>query len=135
VLVVFYLGSGCARCIEQLNVLAPLTQDFTTAGISIVAVSRDSPDGLQRTFEKAKDAKGFPFPIVSDISLDAFKAYRAFDDFEHTPLHGLFLIDGQGQVRWQNISYQPFSNAKWLLEEARRLLSVPVSGETKTAAN
>ena len=135
VLVVFYLGSGCARCIEQLNVLAPLTQDFTAAGVSIVAVSRDSPDGLQRTFEKAKDAKGFPFPIVSDISLDAFKAYRAYDDFEHTPLHGLFLIDGSGQVRWQNISYQPFADAQWLLGEAKRLLSVPASNEAKTAAN
>jgi peroxiredoxin len=135
VLVVFYLGSGCARCIEQLNVLAPLTQDFIAAGISIVAVSRDSPDGLQHTFEKAKDAKGFPFPIVSDMSLDAFKSYRAFDDFEHTPLHGLFLIDGHGQVRWQNISYQPFTDAQWLLGEAKRLLSVPVSDQTKTAAN
>ena len=26
VLVIFYLGSGCAGCIEQLNALAPLTE-------------------------------------------------------------------------------------------------------------
>jgi len=134
VLAVFYLGSGCSRCLEQLNVLAPLTQDFSAAGISIVAISRDSPDGLQRTFEKAKDANGFPFPILSDATLDAFKAYRAYDDFEKMPLHGLYLIDGNGQVRWQNISFQPFADAKWLLGEAKRLLSVPAS-ETKTAAN
>ncbi|EDY17030.1 alkyl hydroperoxide reductase/ Thiol specific antioxidant/ Mal allergen [Chthoniobacter flavus Ellin428] len=134
VLAVFYLGSGCSRCLEQLNVLAPLTQDFSAAGISIVAISRDSPDGLQRTFEKSKDANGFPFPILSDATLEAFKAYRAYDDFEKMPLHGLYLIDGNGQVRWQNISFQPFSDAKWLLGEAKRLLSVPAS-ETKTAAN
>jgi peroxiredoxin len=126
VLVVFYLGSVCSRCIEQLNILAPLTQDFAAAGISIVAVSRDSSDGLQRTFEKAKEANGFPFPILSDASLDTFKAYRAFDDFEKMPLHGLYLIDGNGQVRWQNISYQPFREAQWLLGESKRLLSVPV---------
>jgi len=135
VLVVFYLGSGCARCIEQLNLLAPLTQDFTAAGISIVAVSRDSPDGLQRTFEKSKEGNGFPFPILSDLSLDTFKAYRAYDDFEHMPLHGAFLIDGNGQVRWQNISYQPFREGQWLLGEAKRLLSIPAPNETKTAAN
>ncbi|MDR3401617.1 MAG: redoxin domain-containing protein [Chthoniobacter sp.] len=135
VLVVFYLGSGCARCIEQLNILAPLTHDFTAAGISIVAVSRDSPDGLQRTFEKSKEANGFPFPILSDVSLDTFKSYRAYDDFEHMPLHGAFLIDGQGQVRWQNISYQPFREAQWLLAEAKRLLSVPTQAEAKTVSN
>jgi len=94
-------------------------------GISIVAVSRDSPDGLQRTFEQAKESTGFPFPIVSDFTLETFKAYRAFDDFEHTPLHGTFLIDGSGQVRWQNIDYQPFRDAQWLFGEAKRLLSAP----------
>ncbi|MEP6669796.1 MAG: peroxiredoxin family protein [Chthoniobacter sp.] len=135
VLVVFYLGSGCAGCIEQLNILAPLTQGFTAAGISIVAVSRDSPDGLQRTFEKAKEASGFPFPILSDVSLDTFRAYRAYDDFEHMPLHGVFLIDGTGQVRWQNISFEPFREAQWLLGEAKRVLSIPTSKETGTAAN
>jgi peroxiredoxin len=125
VLVVFYLGSGCARCIEQLNIFAPLNHDFEAAGISIVAVSRDSADGLQRTFEKSKEASGFPFPILSDFSLDAFKAYRAYDDFENMPLHGVYLIDSNGQVRWQNISYQPFREALWLLGESKRLLSVP----------
>jgi peroxiredoxin len=132
-LVVFYLGSICSRCIEQLNVLAPLNADFDKAGISIVAVSRDSPEGLQRTFDQAKESHGFPFPIVSDQTLNAFKAYRAYDDFEQTPLHGLFLIDGQGLVRWQNISFEPFRDAQWLLAEAKRLLSIPES-ETKTAA-
>jgi peroxiredoxin len=133
VLVVFYLGSVCSRCIEQLNILAPLNSDFAKAGISIVAVSRDSPDGLQHTFAQAKESHGFPFPIVSDQSLNAFKAYRAYDDFEQTPLHGLFLIDGQGLVRWQNISFEPFRDAQWLLGESKRLLSIPES-ETKTAA-
>lgn len=134
VLVVFYLGSGCARCIEQLNALAPLAPGFDTAGISIVAISRDSPEGLQHTFEKAKQASGFPFPILSDVTLGAFKAYRAYDDFEKMPLHGLFLIDQNGLVRWQNISFQPFTDGQWLLGEAKRLLSVP-AGETKTATN
>ncbi len=133
VLVVFYLGSGCAGCIEQLNVFAPLTKEYAAAGIPIVAVSTDSPDGLHRTFEKATNAAGFPFPILSDTALEAFKAYRAFDDFERAPLHGTFLIDRAGLVRWQNIGYQPFDDAKWLLGEAKRLLSVP-AGEPQTAA-
>jgi peroxiredoxin len=134
VLVVFYLGSVCARCIEQLNVFAPLTKEFADAGIPIVAVSTDSTDGLHKTFEQAKEAQGFPFPILSDVGLEAFKAYRAYDDFEKIPLHGTFLIDGNGSVRWQDISYQPFKDGTWLLGEAKRLLSVPVEEKQSTAA-
>ena len=130
VLMVFYLGSGCAGCMEQLDVFAPKVTAFADAGVQIIAVSTDSADGLQKTFEKAKEGKAFGFPIVSDAALGAFKAYRAFDDFEHIPLHGIFLVDGEGLVRWQDISYQPFRDANWLLEECKRLLSVPVA-ETK----
>ena len=124
VLVVFYLGSLCARCIEQLNVFAPMNKEFADAGISIVAVSTDSTDGLHKTFALAKEGAAFTFPIVSDAGLDTFKAYHAFDDFEKIPLHGTFLIDGAGRVRWQNISYEPFRDGKWLLGEAKRLLSI-----------
>jgi len=48
--------------------------------------------------------------------------------------HGTFLIDGNGLVRWQDISYQPFRDASWLLGEAEALLSVPVVEKQTTAA-
>lgn len=124
VLVVFYLGHGCPHCIEQLNLLAPAANDFTAEGISIVAVSTDSVDGLQQTFEKVKPDGGLPFPLVSDESLKTFKAYRAYDDFEKMPLHGTFLVDGAGKVRWQDISYEPFTDMNFLVAESRRLLAL-----------
>ena len=96
-----------------------------------IAVSTDSADGLQKTFAKAKEGQAFGFPILSDAGLAAFKAYRAFDDFENLPLHGTFLVDGAGFVRWQDISYQPFRDADWLLEESKRQLSMPIA-DTKT---
>jgi peroxiredoxin len=39
----------------------------------------------------------FPFPLLSDAKLDAFKAYRCVD-FNNQPLHGTFLIDPQGAL-------------------------------------
>jgi peroxiredoxin len=125
VLIVFYLGAGCSHCIEQLNAITPVTTAFSEAGIEVVAVSTETPEGLQKTLEKGKDGKGYPFRIVSNHGLDAFKAFRSFDDFENIPLHGTFLIDTNGLVRWQNISYQPFKDAKWLLDESKRLLGIP----------
>jgi len=80
--------------------------------------------GLRKTAEKAKQDEGFPFPLVSDESLKTFQAYRAYDDFEHMALHGTFLVDGDGNVRWQDISYEPFTDMKFLVSESRRLLGL-----------
>ncbi|HEY1171606.1 MAG TPA: peroxiredoxin family protein [Verrucomicrobiae bacterium] len=122
VIVIFYLGHGCPHCIQQLAAFAPETDKFTKLGISLIAVSTDSVDGLKKTEEKVAESGGFPFPLVSDKSMNIFKAYRAFDDFENLPLHGTYLIDGDGLVRWQDISYDPFVDTKFLLGEAQRLL-------------
>ncbi len=130
VIVILYLGAGCAHCIEQLVAFAPEAEAFKKAGISLVAVSTDSVEGLNFTVEKAKYNGGFPIPLLSDSGLKAFKAFRAHDDFEQQPLHGTFLIDGEGLIRWQDISYQPFMETKFLLTEAQRLLNLPKSNGT-----
>ena len=124
VLVVFYLGNGCTHCLEQLNLLAPAAKEFQSQGISIVAVSTDNVEGLRQTAKKATAEGGFPFPLLSDEALTAFKAYRTYDDFERMALHGTFLIDGTGRVRWQDISYEPFREMKFLIAESRRLLEL-----------
>ena len=127
VLVIFYLGHGCIHCIEQLNLFAPVATQFLSAGISIVAISTDSVEGLKKTLEKSKSGDGFPFQIVSNEKRDVFKAYRAYDDFENMPLHGTFLIDGKGLVRWQDISFEPFVDVDFLVKEAQRLLKLPAT--------
>ena len=124
VVVIFYLGYGCVHCNEQLQRFAPKAKDFADAGISLLAISTDSVEDLKQSPAKSKDGR-FPFPILSDAKLDAFKAYRAFDDYENAPLHGTFLIDAAGLIRWQDISFDPFMNTDFLLKEAKRLLRMP----------
>ena len=124
-LLLFYLGSGCSHCIEQLNTFGPMAKEFEAAGINLIAVSTERPEDLHKTYALAKDEDGFTFPVLADETLATFKAYRAFDDFETMPLHGTFLIDTDGLVRWQDISFQPFTQAKWLLTESKRLLALP----------
>ena len=123
VIVIFYLGKGCAHCIEQLGVFAPKTEEFKQAGIDLIAISTDDVGGLRETVQQNKTGSPFPFPLISDASLNVFKQYRAYDDFEQQPLHGTFLIDRQGLVRWQDISYEPFTQADFLLRESKRLLA------------
>ncbi|MEX2187078.1 MAG: redoxin domain-containing protein [Pirellulales bacterium] len=123
VVVIFYLGYGCLHCVEQLKSFAPKTKDFSSEGIELVAISSDAQAELQQSIANCGIEGGFPFPLCSDASLNVFRQYRAFDDFEQTTLHGTFLIDAKGFVRWQDISYEPFNDPDFLLKEAERLLA------------
>jgi peroxiredoxin len=123
VLVIFYLGFDCLHCVEQLDAFAPKADIFQKAGIDLVAISTGSQSGLGEALKVYRDGgDDIPFPIIADESLDVFKAYRVYDDFEQTPLHGTFLVDAEGNVRWQDISYNPFTDVEFLIEESRRLL-------------
>ena len=121
VIMVFYLGFGCLHCAEQLQAIAPKVEEFADAGISLIAVSTDDLEGLEIS-QQNYEGERIPFPLIANPSNDVFKAFRAYDDFEDLPLHGTYLIDGQGRVRWQDISYDPFMDIDFLLKESKRLL-------------
>lgn len=121
IVVIFYLGYGCLHCAEQLQKFAPATEKYRAAGLDLIAISTDSQADLKQSVDNYEG--GMPFPLVSNESLDIFKAWRVFDDFEQLPLHGTFLIDGNGLIRWQDISYEPFMDPDFLLKESKRLLA------------
>lgn len=123
VVVIFYLGFGCLHCMEQLQEFSPAAQKFRDAGIELVAISTETPELLTKGLKNYD--KPLDIPLVADPGLKAFKNFRCFDDFEKQPLHGTFLIDAQGRVLWQDISFEPFQDQKFLLKEAQRLLSLP----------
>lgn len=125
VVVIFYLGYSCLHCAEQLHKFGPKHDDFKSAGFEVLAISSDPQDDLAKSVEAyAEDTKGgkMPFQLLANGDLDVFKKYRCFDDFEKITMHGTFLIDAQGYVRWQDISYDPFMDPDFVLTEAKRLL-------------
>jgi peroxiredoxin/tetratricopeptide (TPR) repeat protein len=124
VVVLFYLGHGCLHCIEQLNVFAPMYSTFLDAGIELMAISADQADELQKSRLAYSEGGAFPFQILADPSMHAFKTWRAYDDFEDKPLHGTFLIDGKGRILWQDIGAEPFQDPDFLIKEATRLLEI-----------
>lgn len=120
VVVIFYLGAGCLHCAEQLQKFAPKAEEFKQAGFDIVAISTDKQKVLHMAYQDLDEK--FAFPLVSDAGLETFKAWRCYDDFEDLTLHGTFVVDGNGRIRWQDISYEPFMDPDFVLKEAQRLL-------------
>lgn len=118
--VIFYLGYGCSHCQEQLGTFASMAGQFQENQIALIAIGTDSLSEPAKESADGEQSK-FPFPILSDSSMEIFKKYRCYDDFERQPLHGTFLIDAQGRDVWHDISYTPFMDAKFVLQEAQRI--------------
>ncbi len=123
-LLIFYLGSACTHCMEQVNAFAKVAPEFEKAGLSITAVTSEPMSLAGRLVEQMSDQKMPPFPVLCDPSREAFKAFRAHDDFEEEPLHAAVLVDAKGRLRWLDVSWEPFTDTKFLLAEARRLLAL-----------
>lgn len=134
-LVVFYLGFGCLHCVEQLRALGPKAAAFAELGIDVVAVGSDPADKAAASLAAMSAEERFPFPLLADPELAAFRAWRCHDDFESMPLHGTFLVDAAGRVRWQDISFEPFTELAWLVGESRRLLALPAATAGAGAGN
>ena len=121
VVVIFYRGYGCLLCMKQLNDFAEKAREFADAGIDVVAISTDLPDDLRDQVRSYEKKGGFPFRLVSNAKLDVFEAYGCLDS-NRKPLHGTFLVDAQGQIRWQNIGVKPFEDPTFVLNEAKKAI-------------
>jgi peroxiredoxin len=124
VVVLFYLGHGCDHCLAQLKEFSAVAADFKSAGINILAIGTEDAKGLVETAKVCNPSGSIPFPVLADPDAKVFHQWHCFDDFEKMALHGAFLVDGHGDIRWLDISYEPFRDAKFLLGEAKRLLSL-----------
>jgi peroxiredoxin len=124
-LVVFYLGFGCLQCVEQLHALQKHQKALAAAGLDIVAIGDDPTDKLAAAIAALPADAPLTFPLLADPEHTAFRAWRCYDEFESLALHGTFLVDTDGSVRWQDLGAQPFAQFDWLLREAERLLALP----------
>ena len=120
VLVLFFLGGKCAHCMQQLQIFGKEFEALRKQGVDTVAISTDDAEAA-RALKNNADGVKFPMPMIAEPKFEAFRRYRAYDDFEGQPLHGTFLIDARGDVRFQRISADPFLEVEFIKSEAARV--------------
>ncbi|MEO7994802.1 MAG: peroxiredoxin family protein, partial [bacterium] len=117
VVLVFYLGEGCAHCVEQLQAINKRSADFDSRGVKVLAISSETPE-QQAASEKLG---GLYCRLLSDTAHSNAKRFRAYDDFEELELHATILIDGAGRVDWLRAGGDPFTDLDFLFQEIDRL--------------
>jgi peroxiredoxin len=122
VALLFSLGAGCLHCQAQLEAFARKKSALADAGWTVIAISSDNRDGLKKSLTSYQPGP-FPFVMLADPELKVFQSYHAYDDFERIALHGTFLIDPQGLVRWTDVGSEPFMDVPFVIAEFKRLLT------------
>jgi peroxiredoxin len=120
VVLIFFLGGKCAHCMQQLQAFSKSYEEIRAMGAELVAIGTDGPEAT-RALAANLDGIKFPMPLLPDPELRAFRAYRAYDDFEQQPLHATFLIDHRGAVRFHRIAADPFLDVDFVRAELARL--------------
>ncbi len=124
VILVFYLGQSCMACVTHLVELDFAISRFRDRGARVLAISADSPEASRQRLDRFGD---FRVPLLSDTDHATALAYGAWkplpgaekDDGE--PLHGTFIIDRDGLVRWAYVGDSPFRDIDALLVELAQL--------------
>jgi peroxiredoxin len=120
IVVVFYLGSTCMACITHLTELDMAMSRFRERGARVLAVSGDTPEFSLDRMHKYGD---FQVPLLSDpnhavsLTYGVWKPVPGGEKDEGEALHGTFIVDRKGLVRWVNIGNRPFTDIEALLSE------------------
>jgi hypothetical protein len=96
-IVVFSLAT-CPHCDIQLQDLKRREEELAARGVRLIAV------------------------LSHPENLAAFREAGVFDEFESIPLHGLFILDGQRRILWQDIAADVFDDVDFLMGELGRAL-------------
>ncbi len=95
VVLAFYEEDNTPLCFNQVTVLKEDYELMRQLRAEIVAVSADAMDS-HLDFEESLG--GLPFPLVSDESLEATKAYGVLDEDGRRSRRAVFVIDKGGGI-------------------------------------
>lgn len=116
---IFFRGRACLHCNTQLKSFARLRESFAALGVNLVAVSSTGAQGLPESNGGSPAEQPFPFLLLADAKREAFKRYGCIDAAD-SPLHGTFVLDRQGKVRWSAIGMEPYMDVERVLAEVAR---------------
>jgi len=141
-MIVFYRGLHCPLCQKYLAELDANLEQFTEAGVSVIAISSDNQNRTELTVESAKINNlemGYDLTVEQaqqwglHRSAGRGKTSIGIEEPDEFSEPGLFLVKPDGTLYWSNISTMPFArpNFKEILGAIKFVLAndYPARGE------
>src|SRR5881227_1740323 len=102
VILAFYPADWSPVCTDQLSLYAMVMPEFKKFNAELLAISVDN---IWSHLAFAKDRK-LNFPVLADFEPkgDISRKYGAFKEKIGESARALFVIDGEGIVRWSHLS-------------------------------
>jgi peroxiredoxin Q/BCP len=104
VILAFYYEDATPICSNEMSMLRDDYDLVRELGAEVIAVSADSLDSHQAFAERLGE---LPFPLASDESLAAAKAFDVVDDEGKRSRRAVFVIDRGGTVLHVERWFQP----------------------------
>ena len=115
VLLVFYLGTGCAHCVSQIKDLSERSDKWKGLEADVLAVSADSVTA------NAASQGTLSVQLLADDQFRNARLFKSYDDFEEMPIHSTVLIDKTGRVHWARHGGGPFTDYDFLASQLERM--------------
>ncbi len=115
VILVFYLGTGCAHCVSQIKELSERSDKWKGLDADVLAVSADSVTA------NAASQGSLNVQLLADDQFRNARLFKSYDDFEEMPIHSTVLIDKTGRVHWARHGGGPFTDYDFLASQLERM--------------
>jgi peroxiredoxin len=102
VILAFYPADWSGTCGAELSLFNQVLPEFQKYGAQLIGISVDSHHS-HKAFMEAKNLK---FPLLADYHPkgEVGQKYGVYRDHEGREGRALFVIDGQGVIRWSFVS-------------------------------
>ncbi len=102
VVLAFYPADWSPVCGDQMALYNEMLEEFATYGAQLFGVSVDG-EWCHKAFA---ENRGIHFPLLADFEPkgEVSRRYGAYDRTSGTSRRALFVIDGNGMIRWSYLS-------------------------------
>jgi thioredoxin-dependent peroxiredoxin len=104
IVLAFYFEDATPLCSNEVSMFKDDYDVVRELGGEVIAVSADSVESHAAFAERLG---GVPFPLASDVGLEAAKAFDAVDDSGKRSRRAVFVIDRGGEIVYAEPWFQP----------------------------
>lgn len=115
-------------CPTEITALSDANELFQDLDTEILGVSTDSQYSHRAWIQTPKDSNGLGtlnFPLAADSTLQVSSDYGVLIEEEGIALRGLFIIDPEGEVKYQVVNHNDVGRS---VDETLRVLQALQSG-------